>query len=182
MTSGGSSATAAHRRILVINPGSTSTKLGIFEGGGFTHRDILRHPTGELAALPSVAEQLGYRTGLASAWFGERTHACGAIVAMGGLFRPLDGGTYRVNAAMLEDARAAARGSHASNLGCLIADTLARHYAVPAYVVDPVSVDELDPVARYSGHPLIERKSLSHALNLHAAARSVPRARPPRAP
>ena len=90
---------------------------------------------------------------------------------MGGLFRPLDGGTYRVNAAMLEDARAATRGSHASNLGCLIADTLARHYAVSAYVVDPVSVDELEPVARYSGHPLIERKSLSHALNLHAAAR-----------
>lgn len=171
MTSGGSSSAAARRRILVINPGSTSTKLGISESGTFTQRDILRHPAAELAARPSLEEQLSYRTGLASAWFGELTRDCAAVVAIGGLFRPLEGGTYRVNAAMLADARAAARGSHASNLGCLIADAIARRHDVPAFVVDPVSVDELEPVARYSGHPLIARSSLSHALNLHAAAR-----------
>jgi butyrate kinase len=76
---------------------------------------------------------------------------------------------------MLADATAAARGSHASNLGCLIADALAREFGCPAYVVDPVSVDEFEPVARYSGHPLIERSSLSHALNIHAAARRASR-------
>jgi butyrate kinase len=167
----GSAGKGAGRRILVVNPGSTSTKLGVFEGEEFTDREVLRHPATELSAYATVNDQLGYRSGLVSRWFRGRTRSCDAVVSMGGLLRPLEGGTYRVNAAMMSDARAAARGSHASNLGCLIADALAREYGVPAYVVDPVSVDELDPVARYSGHPLIERSSLSHALNIHAAAR-----------
>jgi len=157
--------------LFVVNPGSTSTKLGVYRKGAFERRETLRHPSDELSTFPSVACQLEYRAGLASAWFKSHPSPCDAVVAMGGLLRPLEGGTYRVNDAMAADARAAARGSHASNLGCLIADALARAYSVPAYVVDPVSVDELEPVARYSGHPLIERSSLSHSLNIHAAAR-----------
>ncbi len=167
----GSEGSSADRRILVVNPGSTSTKLGIFEAGAFARREVLRHPPADLSSFNSVAEQFAYRSGLASRWFRESVASCDAVVAMGGLFRPLEGGTYRVTPGMLADARDAARGSHASNLGCLIADALARDFGCPAYVVDPVSVDEFEPVARYSGHPLIERSSLSHALNIHAAAR-----------
>jgi butyrate kinase len=158
-------------RLFVVNPGSTSTKLGISRNGTFEQREVLRHPACELSRLSSVADNLAYRTDLATTWFRARASSCDAVVAMGGLLRPLPGGTYRVNAAMTADAMAAARGAHASNLGCLIAEAISGEYAVPAYVVDPVSVDELEPVARYSGHPLIERSSLSHSLNIHAAAR-----------
>jgi len=87
------------------------------------------------------------------------------------MFRPLPGGTYEVNERMLRDARANLQGEHASNLGCALAHRLASRYGSRAYVVDPVSVDEFEPLARYSGHPAIERRSLSHALNIHAAAR-----------
>jgi len=76
---------------------------------------------------------------------------------------------------MLEDARKNLQGEHASNLGCALAGDLASEYGCPAYIVDPVSTDEMEPLARYSGHPSIERKSLSHALNIHAAARHAAR-------
>jgi butyrate kinase len=94
-----------------------------------------------------------------------------AVAATGGLFRPLAGGTYAVNERMLSDARANLQGEHASNLGCALAHRLASAYACRAYVVDPVSVDEFERLARYSGHPLIERRSLSHAISLRATAR-----------
>jgi butyrate kinase len=90
---------------------------------------------------------------------------------MGGLLRPLEGGVYRVNQRMLSDARSNLQGEHASNLGCALAYELAQTYGCDAFVVDPVSVDEFERSAYYSGHPLITRKSLSHALNIHASAR-----------
>jgi butyrate kinase len=168
-------ATRRDFKLLVVNPGSTSTKLGIFEKEKFSYREVLRHPAGELAGCGSVIGQLELRLGASRSWFGERAEAADAVVATGGLLRPVEGGTFRVNAAMLADARAGERGAHASNLGCLIADSISAEYGCPAYVVDPVSVDEFDPVARYSGHPLITRSSLSHALNIHAAARRAAR-------
>jgi butyrate kinase len=94
-----------------------------------------------------------------------------AVAAIGGLLRPVNGGTYQVNARMLEDARNNRQGEHVSNLGCAMADDLARGQGCGAYIVDPVSVDEFDSLARYSGHPLIERRTLSHALNIHTMAR-----------
>lgn len=162
-------------RLLIVNAGSTSTKLGIFESQTFSHREVMRHSAAELAACGDVAGQLNMRSEAAMSWFRGRVQSCDAVVAAGGLFRPLEGGTYRVNDAMRADARAGARGAHASNLGCLIADSLASAYHCDAFVVDPVSVDEFEPVARYSGHPLIVRSSLSHALNIHAAARRAAR-------
>jgi butyrate kinase len=93
------------------------------------------------------------------------------VIGMGGLLRPLEGGIYRVNQRMLEDARKNLQGEHASNLGCALASALAEQFSCEAYVADPVSVDEFEPLARYSGHPLIPRHTLSHALNLHATAR-----------
>jgi len=161
--------------LLVVNPGSTSTKLGIFDRHSFTQREVIRHPAAELAAYGSVIGQLELRFGAARTWFRARTRTCDAVVAPGGIFRPLEGGTYRVNAAMCTDARAGERGAHASNLGCLIAQSLAEEYDCPSFVVDPVSVDEFEPPARYSGHPLLSRSSLSHVLNIHAVARRASR-------
>jgi butyrate kinase len=91
-------------------------------------------------------------------------------VGRGGLLRPLKRGTYLVNDAMIEDARAGVQGDHVSNLGCALAEKIADLYKCKAFVVDPVSVDEFEPLARYSGHPLISRRALSHSLNLRAAA------------
>lgn len=160
-------------RILVVNPGSTSTKIGVFTGGKSDFQEVVRHPSADLGAFHTLWEQYDYRLQLCLTAFRKRVPQCGAVAAMGGLFRPLTGGTYRVNSRMLQDARAGARGEHASNLGCALADAIAAEYGCPAYVVDPVSVDEFEPIARYSGTSLIERGSLSHALNIHAAARRV---------
>jgi butyrate kinase len=157
-------------QILVINPGSTSTKIGIGSNGK-VEVETIYHTPNDLANFSTVWSQFQYRLELCKRWASQKLRDCSAVVALGGLFRPLEGGTYRVNAAMLEDARANIQGEHASNLGCALAYELAADYNVPAFVVDPVSVDEFEPLARYSGHPLIVRKSLSHALNIHVVAR-----------
>jgi butyrate kinase len=104
-------------------------------------------------------------------WSAAHAGQISAVVGMGGLLRPVQGGTYRVNERMLADARANLQGEHPSNLGCAIAHALAGEHHCEAFVVDPVSVDEFEPLARYSGHPAIQRSALSHALNIHAAAR-----------
>jgi len=157
--------------LLVINPGSTSTKAALYEDAAQIRAEILRHDPATLAQFRGVWDQLDFRLGPLRAWAGANAVPLSAVVAVGGLLRPLPGGTYRVNEKMLRDARANLQGEHASNLGCAMAAALAEEYHCEAYVVDPVSVDELEPLARYSGHPLITRRALSHALNLHAAAR-----------
>jgi butyrate kinase len=155
--------------ILVLNPGSTSTKLAIFDDDALRDSTVLRHDPEALRAYPAIWDQFPFRLEAARAW--AKPPRLDAVVGMGGLFRPLKGGTYRVNEAMLADARGNKQGEHASNLGCAMAEALARDYNCPPFVVDPVSVDEMEPLARYSGHPLITRSALSHALNLHAAGR-----------
>jgi butyrate kinase len=104
-------------------------------------------------------------------WLAERPGRIDAVAAIGGLVKPLQGGTYRVSPAMIRDARANLQGEHVSNLGCAMAAEIAAAHGCEPFTVDPVSVDEFDDVARYSGHPLIERRTLSHALNIHASAR-----------
>jgi butyrate kinase len=157
--------------ILVVNPGSTSTKIGLACGTEIIDRETIRHPSSDLAEFHAIWDQLLYRTSLCRAWACERRTTYDAIAGLGGLLRPLKGGTYGVNESMLADAKAGFQGHHASNLGCAIAHELAREFGTRAFVVDPVSVDEFEPLARFSGHPRIERSSLSHALNLHATAR-----------
>jgi len=160
--------------ILVVNPGSTSTKLAVSDLGGSILAGVtLRHSAAELAPFPHVAGQFPHRLKLSLDWSRQHLDRCAAVAAMGGLLRPLVGGVYGVNPKMLADARANLQGEHASNLGCLLAAAIAGEYRCPAYVVDPVSVDEFEQLAYYSGHPLIRRKSLSHALNIHAAARKA---------
>lgn len=157
--------------ILVINPGSTSTKLAIARGATIEKHEVLRHSESDLEHFVSVWDQYAFRLELCKDWVASHLSHCSAVVTMGGLLRPLEGGVYRISDHMLCDARSNLQGEHASNLGCALAQEIALAYNCPAFVVDPVSVDEFDSVAYYSGHPCIKRRSLSHALNIHAAAR-----------
>jgi butyrate kinase len=162
-------------RILVINPGSTSTKFSLFIDEKVSESCIQHHSAAELSRFKTVWDQFEYRLELCRQWSRPRAEGASAVAAIGGLLRPVEGGTYKVNERMLADARGNISGEHASNLGCALAFELGKLLGCPAYVVDPVSVDEFDCLARYSGHPLIERRSLSHVLSLHAAARGAAR-------
>ncbi len=161
-------------RILAINPGSTSTKVALFENEVEAKSAVLRHSPEELARYARIWDQLDSRLRsirkLMAEWH-VAPHDLDAVVGRGGLLKPVAGGVYRVNDRMLEDARRGVQGQHAANLGCALASLVAHEAGAPAFVVDPISVDEFEPLARYSGHRLLERRSLSHALNLHAAAR-----------
>ena len=158
-------------KILVINPGSTSTKMAVYEGEHMLCSETISHPSEILSHFSCVWNQYFYRSGLCQQWAQKNGDGYAAVAAVGGLLRPVQGGVYRVNQAMLSDARANVQGEHVSNLGCALAYELGSFYNVPAFVIDPVSVDEFEPLAYYSGHPCIKRRSLSHALNIHAAAR-----------
>ena len=162
--------TVNNEEILVLNPGSTSTKMGLYLGEEESSVGVIRHDVATLKSYRDVWGQFHFRMQEARLWAHAHTHEPVAVVGIGGLLKPVCGGTYRVNERMIEDARANLQGEHASNLGCAMASTLASEYGCQALVVDPVSVDEFEPLARYAGHPLFHRKSLSHALNIHAAA------------
>jgi len=161
--------------ILAINPGSTSTKLALFEDEVLYTAETLRHNPQELA--PVIADQLEYRTALVSRWLEANFNGdkLSAVVGRGGMLKPIPSGTYAVNERMREDLRKGVGGQHASNLGGLIAHSLASRWGIPAFIVDPVSVDEFIPEARISGIPEIERRSRSHALNIRAVARRAAR-------
>ena len=159
--------------VVVVNPGSTSTKVALFQDDRAICIEAIAHSVSDLRGFSTIWDQYSYRLQLIRQWTDKHVQVCSAVVGMGGLLRPVEGGVYRVNGTMLNDARANLQGEHASNLGCALAHELSSRYQVPAFVVDPVSVDELESFARYSGHPLIERRSLSHALNIHATARQA---------
>jgi butyrate kinase len=156
--------------VLVVNPGSTSTKIAVSTDGVITEKETFQHDAALLKSYDSVWGQFDDRLDLCRKWATERLSKCSAVVSLGGLIKPVQGGTYRVGDNMLNDAKKNIQGEHASNLGCALALHLAKEYACPAFIVDPVSVDEFEPLAYYSGHPLIRRRSLSHALSIHAAA------------
>lgn len=165
----------AQRLILAINPGSTSTKLSLFEEEAVVFEKSLRHSTEELQFFPRITDQFNFRKNLIMTELTERKIDLARIVAVvgrGGLVKPIESGIYEVNEIMKADLRAGKYGSHASNLGALIADDIASSLPLArAFIVDPVVVDELQPVARISGHPVIERKSIFHALNQKAVGR-----------
>ncbi len=160
--------------VLAVNPGAGSTKLGLFRGGAPAAVHTERHSDADLSRFPRVADQLAWRAEGVRAFLdrqGVPNGALAAVVGRGGLFKPVESGTYAVDEAMLLDAARAERGEHASNLGAPLARLLADEHGCPAFVVDPVSVDELEPVARLSGLAGVPRRSLSHALNMRAVAR-----------
>ena len=164
------------RLILIINPGSTSTKFALFEEDTLVFEKTLRHTTDEISVYARVVDQLEFRKELIINELKERQISfkdIRAVIGRGGLIKPIDSGIYLVNEKMKADLIEGKFGEHASNLGALIADELCRSLPkAEAYIVDPVVVDELEPVARISGHPTIERKSIFHALNQKAVARS----------
>jgi len=159
-------------RILTINPGSTSTKIGIFDGTEQVFTKTLRH-SAEAVGGP-LSDQLNIRRQVVLDVLAQEQidlKALTAIVGRGGLLRPLVSGTYRVNQEMREDLLNGTFGIHASNLGGLLADEIGQTLSIPAFIVDPVVVDELEPIARLTGLPELERKSIFHALNQKAVAK-----------
>ena len=163
-------------RILAVNPGATSTKFAVFEGETVLVKKTVEHHGDELKAFSRVFDQYPYRIDLLRRELTEagiELSSLHAVVGRGGLMKPLDGGTYQVNETMVQEMEKAERGEHASNLGSVIAYTLGRELGIPAFIVDPVSVDELEPVARISGSPWFDRVSMTHALNMKAVARKV---------
>jgi butyrate kinase len=161
--------------LLAINPGSASTKFGLYCDAEPLLVRNLQHSKAQLTACGSaVLSQLQLRLQSIE----SELEACGlqldriaAVVGRGGLLRPVPGGAYRVNDAMLGELRRAERGDHAANLGAFLAQAIASRIGVHAYIVDPVSVDEWSQVARLSGCAQLERPCLSHALNTRAIAR-----------
>ena len=161
--------------ILAINPGSTSTKISIFEGKKEIFTKTLRHSNEELAPYPNVIDQYQFRKDTIAAALKENNidmKDIAAIVGRGGLLRPIASGVYEVNENMVADLSSAKYGEHASNLGGIIANAMAKEIpGCRAFIADPVVVDELCDVARISGHPKFPRKSIFHALNQKAIAK-----------
>lgn len=159
--------------VLVINPGSTSTKVAVFRDETLVIQENLTHSTESLSQFEKITDQFDFRTEMIFNWYlgqGFDKQALKAVIGRGGLLKPMPSGIYKVTEAMKEDLRIGVQGQHASNLGGLIADRIASEINVTAYIADPVAVDEFEEVARISGIPEIQRKSLVHALNIRAIA------------
>ncbi|MDD6340207.1 MAG: butyrate kinase [Butyrivibrio sp.] len=159
---------------LIINPGSTSTKIGVFEDETLLFDETLRHSTEEIAKYDSIIAQKDFRKDIIVNFLKEKNfdiNSLNLIVGRGGLLKPIPSGTYEVTDALLEDLKTGVQGQHASNLGGILAREIADIIGVPAYIVDPVVVDELSPLARISGVPELPRISIFHALNQKAVAR-----------
>jgi len=165
-------------RILAINPGSTSTKVAVFDNEAQIVGDTVRHEKGELNRYESVMEQKDMRLAVVLGVLKERGIELGSLdaaVGRGGLIDPIDSGVYIINGHMLKDLITSAAGMHASALGGIIAEEVGRRAGIPSYVVDPIVVDELDQYAKLTGLPGIERRSAFHALNQKAVARRCAR-------
>lgn len=159
---------------LIINPGSTSTKIGVFEDETLLFEETLRHSTEEISRYASIVDQKDFRKDIIVHFLQEKNmdiHSLDVIVGRGGMLKPIPGGTYAVSDALLEDLKIGKQGQHASNLGGILARELADSIGVPSYIVDPVVVDELIGLARYSGVPELPRISVFHALNQKAVAK-----------
>ncbi len=159
---------------LIINPGSTSTKIGVFEDETLLFEETLRHSTEEIGKYASIVDQKDFRKKIITDLLAEREFDLkdlDVVVGRGGMLKPIPGGTYAVTDDLLNDLKIGVQGQHASNLGGILAREIADSIGVPSYIVDPVVVDELMPIARYSGVPELPRTSVFHALNQKAVAK-----------
>ena len=162
--------------ILAINPGSTSTKISLFEGDKEILTENIKHKIEDLARFNRASDQDLYRMELIVQVLREKNvplDRIKAVVGRGGLVRPIEGGTYIVTEQMIADLKRGIMGDHPSNCGGLIAYAISKLLGCPAFIVDPVVVDEMQDIARISGMPLIKRKSIFHALNQKAVARET---------
>ncbi len=166
--------------LLAINPGSTSTKIAVFRNTKEIFLKNIKHSCEEIEKFERITDQYEFRKNII---LKELTDAdidvksIQTVVGRGGLVKPIKSGVYEVNEALMEDLKVGVLGQHASNLGGLIANDIAR--SIPnarAFIADPVVVDELEEIARVSGHPEFERISIFHALNQKAIARQHARA------
>ncbi len=159
---------------LIINPGSTSTKIGVFEDETLLFEETLRHSTEEIAQYASIVDQKDFRKQIILDLLAKKDFdikSLQVIVGRGGMLKPIPGGTYAVSDDLLEDLKIGKQGQHASNLGGILAREIGDSIGVPSYIVDPVVVDELMPISRYSGVPELPRTSVFHALNQKAVAK-----------
>jgi butyrate kinase len=166
-------------KILVINTGSSSTKLALFSEGAMLWKEEVIHPAIDLTSLKTIKDEYTYRLLVLESWLQEKginLISIQAIGCIGGILKPMEGGVYRINQTLCEDileGRTEAR--HASNLSALIGYDLALKYSIPSFIVDPISTDEMSQVAKMSGLPTIPRKSRTHALNVKACMRRAVR-------
>lgn len=165
----------SYKRVLTINPGSTSTKIALFRGEEVEFLENIRHSAEEIASYKNIADQYEFRKDMILNRLkvaGIHLETVEAVVGRGGLVKPIESGVYEVNEALIADLKVSKLGEHASNLGGLIAEDIAKSLPnAKAYIADPVVVDEMDDVARISGHPLFEHVSIFHALNQKAIGR-----------
>lgn len=165
-------------RILVINPGSTSTKFGVYEDEQPIFDVTLRHSAEELNQFDTIPQQREFRKNLVLEALQQRNFdmsTLSAVAGRGGLVKPITGGTYAISDALVADGLAGINGHHAANLAAAISREIADPLGIPAYTVDPPVVDEMMPIARYAGHPLFYRKSKFHTLNQRAVAKRYAR-------
>ena len=165
-------------RILTIDPGSTSTKIGVFDDEKMLFEENLHHSAEELAQFETIPQQEAFRRRLVLKALEEHhipLESLSAVCGRGGVLKPVHGGTYLTTDAMIDTLKKGPYGHHASNLGGLLAREIGSALHIPSYIVDPPVVDELAPLARYSGHPLITRRSIFHALNQKSVGRKAAR-------
>ena len=161
---------------LVLNPGSTSTKVAVYEDLQLRCSGTIRHTAQELGSFTSVISQRTFRLDTIMTYLQEQGYdgsEFDAVIAIGGLLKKVSSGAYRVNDAMLQDLEQQKYGEHAANLGAILAQDFAGRFHIPAYVGDPITVDEMQPIARMSGHPLLPRYGRTHTLNHKRIAYSV---------
>ncbi len=162
-------------RILAINPGSTSTKIAVYRNNKSVFLKNIKHTSEELKVFPKIADQFEFRKEIILKELKDadiKIDEISAVVGRGGLIKPIESGVYEVNEQMKEDINNCIMGEHACNLGALIADNIAKTILnARAFIADPVVVDEMEDVARISGHPLFKRLSIFHALNQKAISR-----------
>lgn len=159
---------------LIINPGSTSTKIGVFEDETLLFEETLRHPTEEIEKYDSIVDQKDFRKQIILDLLEKKNFdikSLQVVVGRGGMLKPIPSGTYPVSDDLIRDLKIGVQGPHASNLGGILAREIGDSIGVPSYIVDPTVVDELIPIARYSGIPELPRTSVFHALNQKAVAK-----------
>lgn len=162
--------------VLVINPGSTSSKIALFKDGGLINEKSIRYTNEELSIYESIFDQKDFRKPRIDDFLAENgitKNDLIAVVGRGGLMKAVEGGTYIVNDTMVKDLSEGKYGMHASNLGAVLAKEVADEIGIKAYIVDPVIIDEMQDIARISGLKGLERRSVFHALNQKSVARKV---------
>lgn len=159
-------------KMLIINPGSTSTKVALFEDATKVAEEIVRHKREDLSRFDNVADQFDYRQALINDWLESKdVTQLDAVIGRGAPLKPLEGGSYQITDQMLDDLKTMRYSNHASNLGALLARHLGEKFDCPSLISDPITVDNFTPRARISGVPEIERKCRVHALNIKEVCR-----------